>query len=257
MVVVVVLLVAGVLSLPSGPVGSSPTFDAAQGPANSAAHGVSGGPWHAVIALGLATTMGVSVPVGDLGGEYAALGCNVSYPSGSLSSIFVPPTGANATVGGAAAWIFDYANASGFLFVAVLNGRATPLFSAYGGQCSFLTLARPLSDYSPLVDSSVAVSAANAAGGTQFLHNYSGVDRIWILSGDPLTDQATWGVTYTTCSPSLSTGSTTGYFFNATVNAATGHVNAHSVATESCSSIGMNTLRPSSTGFASPTLPRD
>ncbi len=237
-VIVVVLIAVGVIPLPAGAVTKVPTYATAQGPANSAASGVRGGPWGDVLAGGLALTAGTSVAVEELEAAYASIGCNVSYPAGSPSSIYIPPTDANATAGGAAAWIFEYTNATGLLLVAVLNGSATPLFAAHGGYCSLVALEPPLAHYGSLVDSSVAVRAVDAVGGAQFLENYTQTQRIWYLSGDPVTDQATWAVTYTTCAVT-STGSTTGYFFNATVDASTGDVITHSTTNSSCSVSGV------------------
>ncbi len=232
-VIVIVLFVAGVIPLSGGAVSRTPTYAAAQGPANSAASGVRGGPWNELLAGGLALSAGMSVAVDELATAYASLGCNVSYPAGSPASIYLPPTGANASAGAAAAWVFGYVNATGLLAVAVLNGTATPLFEVYGGACSLVALEPPLAHYGSLVDSSVAVNAADAAGGAQFLENHSGAQRIWYLSGDPLTGQATWAVTYSTCTVA-STGSTTGLFYNATVDASTGNVISHSSASGSC-----------------------
>ncbi len=231
--IVGVIFIAGVFPRPNGTT-STPTFSDAQQAANSAAGGYHGGGWSGLAAVAFATVQATEFTATQIEEVIGAVHCTVTWNPSAPQIIRVPATPAGTSTGGASSWFFLYSNSAlALLTVVVTNGSAQPLFTATGGSCALVPAA--LQPLSGVVDSSTAVAAANAKGGTSFLATYPEVNRTWAVAS-PLLVGPTWIVNYSECPiPPPVNASVHSVEFNATVDAQTGVVLTHEVTDTVCS----------------------
>lgn len=203
-VVVVILLVAlifisGILPRPHSTT-ATPTFSSAQQAANSAAGGYSGGGWQNIIAVAIATNQTTILTRGEIEAEFGATDCAVAWASSAPAAVSIPLTPSNAATGGSGAWFFIYANSTAsLLLVEVTNGSAQVLFTATGTDCADIaTAVAPLSA-TTIVDSSTAVAAANAKGGSSYLQQNPSANRTWLVVGQVFVLAPFWSVAYSAC----------------------------------------------------------
>ncbi len=255
-VVIVVLAVFFVVVSPSSSSGGSATsFAGAQSAGQSAANGVSGGPWTLVLAAGIASQGGLS----ENASSYDTANCSVG-PVGAgpiPSPIHISPY-SDFSSGTTPWWGLVYVSqASGdALIVAVVNGNAQPL-ALVSGSCvsSFTGLAS--------VPTTVASSPSVAAtiwqnGGSTFVSDHSSLSLTFVLvligggSLSDLTDAsssygATWIGLVTPCAGANPPSGTQPEFL-ALVNATSGDLELTYPTSGSCSN---TTLDAASTLFPS------
>ena len=227
-VVIGILVVAGLFAsglLPrlleaNGPgTTGPPTFSTAQGAANSAASGYDGHGWSDTAGVALAMLRSTALPRTEFDSIAQASGCAITWDRTAPSIVTVPPTAPNASAGAAAFWLFLYSDqkSASLLLVSVTNFSAQPLFVATGGNCSILANLPTLAGYT-IVDSSVAVSAADAKGGSSFLLDHPEANRTWLVHWNLSTP--TWSVVYSSCPiPPPANRSVSARVFSSTVNA--------------------------------------
>jgi hypothetical protein len=194
-IVVVIIVLAGVLHSavqPAGATYGTPLlYSQVTGPAALAQGTMKDGPWAPVDVLGLSTgASGVSVP-----GSQGVGGCTSVWTNSS--TFVVPATPSNATAGQVSTWIVASQNATGAVLltlvssvnhgivaanVVLMTGTCTATFREFG--------AIPGS----VIDSSTAVSEANAGGGSSFLAQYSAPTKLLGILGPY------WTILYSTCS---------------------------------------------------------
>lgn len=212
--VAVILILVVVLHPPVKPsniVGTPVPESMVVGPAEKAAALMSGGPWTIDAVLGL----GLPSSYSGVGG----LITNCSTVWENSSSIELPSTPSSATPGEEAFWLVAMTNASEDALLIDVHDISGVLVASNGvvvhGSCtsSFTVLgAVP----STVIDSTSAAAAADAAGGSTFLHDYPGTTIMLELLGP------SWIVLYTTCN--LMAPSGTGNVFEAAYWATNGTV---------------------------------
>lgn len=211
--------------------GATPTvWSQAEGIAAAAAAGYGGGGW--TPALGAAGATSTAVTVGISNFTSFTSSCNTTTWIGVMpSSVTIPATPASASSGASAFWLVVFGqSSSGKVLVSYVSGEnATLLYTASGGDCTYITYVST----SGSIDSPAAVNDANAAGGSAFLSSHTVLERSFVLSGSyvPLYYGA-WLIEYSTCSPTQSSG--TGTSWNATVNPMTGQVSGVETQTTAC-----------------------
>ena len=237
-VVVASLFAFGIVHLGSG---SSPasyqTFSQAESTASRASGGTGGGPWFAVAGVALVTPVAVIEPATNLSSLLALTNCTFVWPHGQPMNVEVPATPASASIGASAYWDFVLKNGSNALLVeSVSDGSASQVVVATGGTCAEVGGAL-VSFPSGVVDSPVAIQAANAAGGSAFLNVHPNATQAWAVVGGVafgfLTTSPEWFVEYSSCSFPTSSN-TSGAVYNATVGGSSGVVTNHSTGTTAC-----------------------
>lgn len=227
-VLVAYLALGGFASHSAGSNGT--TFASADSLANSAANGVSGGPWHLVTAVGYAPAAASQTNTSSSVGT----GCSVVPPgSGAIpSQINISAFSGSFSSGAATWWAMFYVSTSApqVLLVEVANGAATPLLVITGGACvgSFLGLSAVPST---VLDSSSAMSLVWGQGGSAFVAAHSNVSlnlEMGVLGGgviDGTSVGASWAIDLSPCLP-LGLGGPVGNQpeFEAIVNSTAGTV---------------------------------
>ncbi len=259
-VVVVAAVVISVLALsgtfapaPATTPGSPyPTYRGALATATSAARGVSGGSWSPIFASGLRLLTNVSLLGSNLTAELASVAnCSIDWFGGTPPTLQLSDTPASVSGGSAAYWIFGFSNSSGAALIVAVNGTAaSPLGTLTGTECrAALLFAAPLTS-STVVDSPVVQANVSLAGGAAWLAAHpDAFEAFEITPGIDafVSSLPVWHVEYTTCGFDASTG--LGYYFNATVAAATGAVTAHDNGTLACTG---SDLAPAAGGAPAP-----
>ncbi len=252
----VVLAVAVVLALALGTgvfrssTGPSPprttaafaTYEQAEGVAQTAVSGTSGGPWSPILGIGLASATSASVPGGNVTGLSSLTECDVAWSGGTAPLVEIASTPGSASPGTAAFWIVGFVNGSSVLRLATVSlGNASVLATVSGTECTGLfALTDPLSN-SVVVDSPVVADNTSRAGGSAWLADHPDALQTWeILPGGSeggLSVPPTWHSAYTTCSLVPASGSI-GDQFTANLTAATGYVLATHNGSGSCTESG-------------------
>jgi hypothetical protein len=225
------------------------TFAAARAAGDALVQGYHGGGWQLLAAGALVTPVGLTLPVPASGGTF--LNCTVQ-PVAGLTQVVAPGFQGSPSSGASTLWGLVYwANGAG-LIVSVVNGTAQ-VAATVTGESSCLTVASAIAPIpSSIVDSSTAVTAAAAAGGTQFLADHPGANLSFAVEGGFsilfFNGPPTWRVAYSTC-PLV--GSTSGKEpeFNATINAA-GAVTGSGLGTTNCSGFASLGSLPLPGGFS-------
>jgi hypothetical protein len=192
--VVIVLLVAGwvpgVNRFPPGRVVGPVTEGEAAQVAQTLAHGVPGGPWSLVNAIGWSYTYGFQA------NDSGFTPSNCLLQGGAFRNLSYGPYSGNYWTGDAVLWLLWY-NATGptdgELLVAVENGTAIEVGAAYGPNCRAVGPAS-----GTLVDTSVAVRAVlGTPNGSRFAASFATANvTLWLL-GSPLPPY--WLVDFGAC----------------------------------------------------------
>jgi len=223
------------LSAPAPP--SSVAYSDARTLATDAIANVAGGPWSLTLAGGIASTSAETL---NLTSAAAATGCTVDLAPGGNGSLSLPPLDASAPDGTAPAWVFAFDGSGGTVaVVTVLDGRAERLATISGTACtSALGLVSPIP--SDVVDSTAAMEAADAAGGSAFQASYQSVSEFMGITGGislpGFAVPASWTIELLACGGTGGGGGVvpipgavlSGALFNATVDAESGAVLAES-----------------------------
>lgn len=237
--VVAVIVIAGIYPHSGGATTTTPTFNGAAQAANSVAGDYAGGGWSVVAGLAFATIAPTEFTMAQVESVIGAAMCTVAWNPAAPAVVQVPATPATSAAGGASSWFFLYKNgALALLLVVVSNGTATPLFVASGGSCALVATGLPALATGSLVDSSTAIEAVNAKGGSDFLAAHPDANRTWAIVGQiPLfLSQPTWFVNYTLCPiPPPVNATDRSIQFNSTVDAETGITLSHGVSSTVCS----------------------
>jgi len=149
--------------------------------------------------------------------------CNVTWinPSSPPSKLYFPPTSPSATPGTSAMWAVELLQSSTSvpaLLVLVANGTATAALTV-----PYVCINFPSNQMIPggVVNSTTAVSAANAAGGSTFLAHFPNANKTYeLLSNSSMSPANLWGVIYTS---SVCVGNEEGQFI-ALMNSLNGSV---------------------------------
>jgi hypothetical protein len=178
-----------------------------------------------VAALAFATFQPTEFNATNVEAIIGGANCTVTWASPAPHTVKVPSTPIDTSIGGASFWFFVYSDLShALLMVVVTNGSAQPLLTATGGGCSDVApILEPLSN-TAIVDSSTAVSATNAKGGSTFLTDHPYANRTWAVIGEiPFYIQPTWFVNYSVCPvPPPPNSTATAPSFHSKVDAQTG-----------------------------------
>lgn len=194
---VVAAFSTGLLSLP-GSDANAVTSDAAIAAANGFAGSAKGGPWHLWYIDGVGSIdaqTGYLLPPAAL-----PAGCNVTGDR----SYSIPASTARYRDGMFAAWNVGYLNATGEMNVAVVDGRVTDDFAAWGGPCSYLDIIQgadgqvgvPSDIISSAEAASVALEDRNMA---QFVKTHAVATATMDLIFLGGQNGWAWSLTYTTC----------------------------------------------------------
>jgi len=227
----------------STPPGPDETFDQASPAGVGAASVFPGGPWLAFLGAAVAIPSPTFISGTNVSQLIEAINCTITWAGAADPSIYIPSTSPGAATGHAAFWIFGLRNTTGAIAVTLVSdGTGTALFLATGASCQNAgSHANPIDG---AVDSPTAVAAANASGGSAYLVAHPNATRGWAVFGGvqvgPLASGPTWGVGYTTCVLPATVGQN-GTEFNATVNALTGIVSAHTEGSVNCA---LSTVAP-------------
>ena len=258
--VVVAIVILGLVAMTLGGGGSGGSaggadlsYSQASGATDHVAQGVSGGPWHLVLAGAADMAREGWIPVNATTGS----GCTyTSLSSGGLpSGIYLPASSANYSSGVSAWWYMVYFQPASqeILLVDDVNGTAQPVMTATGSCTS--QFANYTTVPSTVVDSTTAASAVYSGAnslfpsGSTFLSQHTNVRFnlfLGLLGGGSacrFTSGPCWGFEYTPCNPITGggpAGSVPTYY--ALVNAADGSVLGAFPASASCSSSGTTFL---------------
>lgn len=213
----------------SGGPGTAVTYSEADATAAAAAASYYGSGWTTIAAAALAIPRAYSYPTSEL--NFSSL-CPGRWIGTQPPTVTFPATAATAPVGTSAVWFIFFSQSSNSSFLAgdVINGIPNLLYLGSGGQCTDLSLVSAAGS----IDSSQAVTVANANGGSAFLASHSGTSTELALVGGAAAFHLapTWDVTYTTCRIDQTSG--TGQDFNATINGTSGQLISTSSGSVSC-----------------------
>jgi hypothetical protein len=239
--------------------GSGVVFSGARGVADrfAASHGT----WELVEVIGVANYNGTYYVFNGTGGNAS---CIPTILAGSNpTNLSFPSFRGNLTTGAAPVWLLAYIQpGTGSELALIEVGGAVEFAFELPGSCTGGIAGELHTLPSTIVDSSQAVAAAAAAGGYGFLRAHpQGVYLTMFLFGGfaafNVTESANWVIEWSTCSTAFSSGSSgpsSGYQFNAEVNATTGVVLPGTATNGTCGS----TSQPPGIGgalrFGSPTL---
>lgn len=208
--VVVVLVLAGLVATgvwPQSHTSStrSVTYSAASALAEAAAGAVYGGSWLPVYATALNSRSSQVRPfIGDNGDEY---GCAFQPPSSSRN-VTIPAASGNISAGSSLYWLFALRNTTGaILAVSVIGGTAAVFgLGNFGCQIKWWPVVGGAGSEIPpsMIDSSTAMTLADAAGGTAFLHEYPYANVTMQLVGNTTQNLRPvlpphWLLSYSTC----------------------------------------------------------
>jgi len=251
-VVVVALIVFAIgyegmipgVHIPGGKGGPGPgasgavAFSTARVAADRTAGSAAGGPWSVALAVALDSVSAFRVPA-IASSNLSSSGC-VYTPGPAAGALSVGAASGGIDGGTSPFWLFELSNASAaVLLVLVQNGSAAIYGSLSGSACES---GLPSSSTLPatVVDSTTAVSDANAAGGAAFLKAHPLANATFgIIAGIPAVFAslpASWGIIYSDCSLSEST-STSGQEFVALIDAVNGTVETSDTTTATCPSL--------------------
>lgn len=257
-VVVVVFLSAvflgvfsGGASSGTGAVATGPTFSSARAVADrfAAAHGN----WSLIEAVGVALANASFLPYN--GSTENASCIPVTLVGTTPANVTIPAFRGNLESGEAPVWLFAYIEpgVGGELALFEVGGEIS-LAVELPASCSAV-----LSEFhgisTPVIDSSVAVAAAAAAGGASFLRAHpTGVSLLMELIGaftsaNETTSAPLWEVSWSTCSNGLfgSGSMTSGFRFSAAMYATNGSVLPFSAVNSTCGA----SVSPPSSGISS------
>ncbi|HUI37999.1 MAG TPA: hypothetical protein VLY85_00035 [Thermoplasmata archaeon] len=169
------------------------TFSAARTAASDAAGAYSSAGWFPTSAFGLDLATSAVLPGPSSNLSYPVGPCGWKAVGGvDLSSLAIPSGASSVGTGASPAWFFLFSDSSGSnLMVSVVDGAATVMASMDGMGCGIPNDA--LAIPSSVIDSSHAVSAANAWGGHAFLSNATGVSEEMSISGPVLYEEPYFG----------------------------------------------------------------
>ena len=204
---------------------SGQTFSEVAATAAHAAAHFGPGPWMTLLAAGADPSVPILESTALPANEYAgvsSLSCAGRAEATDAAVSFAGFDG-DLTLGQAPSWLVVEMNATGtMLFEFVLGGNATPVELYTGPGCTVFELLGTLPNWT--IDSSQAVAAAMAAGGTSFIRAHPGGSTTFAAAD--LGGAGDWQVTYSTCPPvGNATASQTYYAFQANVTLDTGVVN--------------------------------
>jgi hypothetical protein len=252
-VAVVVVLLASLFALGVFSGGSSSSagpmsFGTARSVANATAD--AHGTWLLISAEGFDSAIQATAPFNP--GNFPA-GCNISSFTGPIpTNISWPGYHGNLSSGLATEWWFYYYQPTipAVFEVAETNGAVSVAFEASGAAClrGVEQVGQPIND--SVVDSSVAVASALAAGGAGFLKNHTGgVSLTLYIAGGGYG----WFVGWATCSlfPDSYGWIGSGSMYDARVNATNGSVVPGSTFSGKC---GGPPPIEAGIGFGTPTL---
>lgn len=203
--------------------------------AQAEADSYGGGSWVGALAIAVAITSPAMLSTSVLNlSNISGEPCTTTW-FGGITQFSVPATSSGAAAGASNAWIFVFSKEISLtyqvLITDVFGGSATNLANGSGTGCVGFTFI----NMAGIIDSSVAVKAANAAGGTAWLVQWPDPDqRMFLAIGAiALVDSpAEWNVTYNTCSISATSG--TGYWFSSDVNGSSGRAGLSDSGTAAC-----------------------
>ncbi len=163
------------------------------------ASGFDGGNWSVAFGGGIASPLNSSLPASTATGN-----CSVTWIATPTSSIFVPPTPTNAPAGTANFNFFFLvsANVSDTTLVGtVVNGTPVREFTFATSACpAYSSFVNPVGP--GVIDSPLAVAAANAAGGSTFLASHANVTEQWLVvagqNSSYFSQPPFWSVNYST-----------------------------------------------------------
>jgi len=202
--------------------------------AEAAASGTSGGPWTLVGAIGINLTSSISGP--DDSALGAGGGCSYTPTAGAPSTVVLPATPSNASLGSASTWVFIGLDSAGdVLYILAAQGQITAFAVGTGSCVSDINEFGSISSISP-VNASVIAASANMAGAGVFQASHPGSTLTYVLlgPGPSVASGGVWAVEITTCSFGSTAGGT-GTIWIEEFDASTGGVivGAQST-TESC-----------------------
>jgi hypothetical protein len=213
----------------SGGPGTAVTYSQADATAAAAAASYYGSGWTTMAAAALAIPSEYAYPTSQI--DFSSF-CPGHWIGTQPPTVTLPSTAATAPVGTAAVWFifFSQSSSSSFLVGDVLSGVPNLLYLGGGSQCTDLSLISAAGS----IDSSQAVTVANAHGGSAFLASHSGTSTELALVGGAASFHLapTWDLTYTTCRIDQTSG--IGEDFNATINATSGRLVSANSGSVSC-----------------------
>ncbi len=178
-VIVVVIIVAAVVLHPAAQsagttYGTPLLYSQVAGPAASEQSTMKDGPWTPVDVLGVSTgASGVSVP-----DSQGLTGCTSIWTNSS--NFIVPATPSGAAAGAVSTWIVASENSTGAVLLTLVSSITHGIVAAnvvlMAGSCTS-TFEELGTIPGSVIDSSTAVSEADAGGGSSFLAQYLGDDR--------------------------------------------------------------------------------
>jgi hypothetical protein len=174
------------------------TYSVASAEATEAAD-ARGGTWGVVYAVGLNDPSSLSRPfIGDNGGSHCSF-----QPLSSSGNVTIPRASGNVSAGGSPYWAFVLRNTSGaILGVSVTSGSAS-VFGTGNLQCQ-LHWGTPLETLpASTMNSTTAMTLANAAGGSAYLRNNTTASVTMEVEANVTGERGnspTWTITYSTCS---------------------------------------------------------
>ncbi len=226
LVLLFLLVVVDSPASPSGAPSSSRAipYSAARALADSPGLSYQGGPWVAILAVGLDSPNFLTMPLNS--SLLSGTRCPFEPAPGGSSLLSVPAYSGNVSAGLAPAWEVVYRNAAGdAAIVSVTSSQASVLGTFASNQCGAL-----FGIFPPLPSDAVNSTVAGRAVSPfvrNFTAEYAALSAVYALGGTPAlpgaSPRAFWAISFTTCSVLASPGST-GALFNATVDAATGRV---------------------------------
>jgi hypothetical protein len=218
----------------SGPSGAVP-FSVARVAATNAADSLHGGTWSVVLAVALNSVDSFRFPAISPS-NLSTGGCDFS-PGAAAGLISVGAASGGVGQGSSPFWLFELTDpAAGGALVTVENGSAGVYGTLLGSAC-ISALGNTYALTTPVVDSTTAVTSANAAGGATFLRSYplanATLGIIGGLSLGPIPIPPTWVVSYSDCSITAGAAAS-GAEFAAEIDAASGAVEGASTTLASC-----------------------
>jgi len=245
MVLISGLLVLGAFTAGPGPVKGSGS-NVSSAPAQSVATQFAGrhGTWDLIAANGVASQNESYL---RYNGTVGSSNCEATTLVGSVpTNLSIPASPGGLTSGNSSFWYFAFvAPGNGSeLAVYVVSGQVV-LAAEFPSACTGTEFSSVQGLPTSLVNSSIAVSAAAKAGGTDFVTTYtnrSDTLSMLLFGGYVLnkaTVAATWDISWSTCGSDLlqsSTGMSYGYEFRVTVNATSGVVVPGSATSTTCGS---------------------
>jgi hypothetical protein len=181
--------------------GGALTFDAARAAGDAFTQGYEGGGWGLLAAGGLASRASLSIPI--VPGATSFANCTVQAAAG-VTEITAPASPGPSGSGAASAWELVYWGNPGGLIVSVVNGTASLAASITGTSTCRELFSYVQSISAGIVDSSEAVQAADARGGSAFLSAHPGANlSMGVWGGISVlfyTLPSTWRISYSLCS---------------------------------------------------------